>query len=612
MRKWITNGLLVGAMTLIVGATMSLMMPSGGSGIALAGGTVGAIAAAFLSKRQENQSRIEILQEVRRVAKAVDEIESQISQGSDIETLATFKDQIQQLQGQLIVSQQSQQITSDTINQLQKLLTQLSETQQRWRDPNLGTSPLINFPTHRTTPRPPNFTANSPKPDANKPEGAESIPASAPQITELLTWLSHRHVQVTTHRQPAEVDVVFDRLALFLGERYGSLAPLLKKIKVAIQTGSRFRLSLVDRTQTDIANCTQFCRMLKDDSFLSYYYYSPLDKVIQAAPQRTFTNFFNGDWFERFVYRKVCDLLTANDWQYEYLINPDVILANTNKFGLDLLFLAEQEPLWIECKTGQDYTAFLERYSNHRKALGITKERSFLVILDISENQTIDLTNLWDITVVNRDNFLNQISANLNLTLPWELELKPHSLIADHHKLLLETSNPVANQDNSSTDIPPGKLLTFLRRQNLRPLPAERPQIIKELVKLISGLTTPLTLTEIKAILAHQLQDNPEISNVKLHQVLKAIAQSGSLQNQAGEIINSFNLPLTQLVTVDAEIIEEKCILSYANTILAFDPNYFQSPEQIKEFELVVGGRVPRELLTYNEQSTQDFILGNP
>lgn len=598
MRKWITNGLLVGAMTLIVGATMSLVMPSGGSGIALAGGTIGAIAAAFLSKRQENQSRTEILQEVRRVAKAVDEIESQISQGSDLETLATFKDQLQQLQNQLVISQQSQQTTTDTISQLQQFLTQISETQQRGRDPNLGTSPLISFPTQRTTPKPPNFTANYPKADFNKLEGTESILSSVPQITELLTWLSYRHVQVTTHRQPAEVDVVFDRLALFLGERYGSLAPLLKKIKVAIQTGSRFRLSLVDRTQTDIANCTQFCRMLKDDSFLSYYYYSPLDKVIQAAPQRTFTNFFNGDWFERFVYRKVCDLLDANDWQYQCLINPDVILANTNKFGLDLLFLAEQEPLWIECKTGQDYTAFLERYSNHRKALGIAKERSFLVILDISESQTIDLTNLWDITVVNRDNFLNQISTNLNLTLPLELEIKSTNS-ADHHKFFLGVANGVTSKDSSSIDIPPGKLATFLRRQNLRPLPEERPQIIEELIKLMPSLTTPLTLTEIKALLADRLQYNPEISNVKLHQVLKAIAQSGSLQNQEGETINSFNLPLSQLVALDVGLIEEKCILSYANTILAFEPNYFQDPEQVKEFEIVVGGKVPQELLTY-------------
>ncbi len=601
MRKWITNGLLVGAMTLIVGATMSLVMPSGGSGIALAGGTVGAIAAAFLSKRQENQSKAEILQEVRRVAKAVDEIESQINQGSEVETLATFQDQIQQLQSQIIISQQSQQITADTISQLQQLLTQLSETQQRWRDPTLESSPLISFPTHRTTPRPPNFTANSPKSDFPRSEEAVSTPPQVPQISELLNWLSHNQVQVTTYRQPAEVDVVFDRLALFLGERYGSLAPLLKKIKVAIQTGSRFRLSLADRTQTDIANCTQFCRMLKDDSFLSYYYYSPLDKVIQAAPQRTFTNFFNGDWFERFVYRKVSDLLTANDWQYEYLINPDVVLPNTNKFGLDLLFLAEQEPLWIECKTGQDYTAFLERYSNHRKSLGITKERSFLVILDISESQTIDLTNLWDITVVNRDNFLNQISANLNLILPSALELKPHNLV-DYPKLFLGvtnlSANPNANREASSFDIPPGKLLTFLRRQNLRPLPEERPQIIEELIKLISELTAPLTLTEIKALLAHRLQHNPEISNVKLHQVLKAIAQSGSLQNEAGETISSFNLPVTQLVSVDVETIEKRCILSYASTILAFEPNYFQKPEQIKEFESVVGGKVPMELLT--------------
>ncbi len=635
MRKWVTNGLLVGAVTLIVGATVSLVMPSGGSGIALAGGTVGAIAAAFLSKRQDSQAKAEILQEVRRVAKAVDEIESQIVHSAEMETLGNFRDQMQKMQNQILLSQQSQQITSDTVIQLQQIITNLAETQTR----------LVNLPTPRTTPKPSNFTPNFPK-----PESAETSPLP---IAQLLTWLSQRNVQVTTHRQPSEVDIVFDRLALFLGDRYGSLAPLLKKIKVSLQTGSRFRLSLADRTQVDITNCTQFCRMLKDDSFLAYYYYSPLDKVIQAAPQRSFTNFFNGDWFERFVYHKVCDLLTANNYQYECLINPDVILANTNKFGLDLLFLIGQEPLWLECKTGQDYTAFLERYSNHRKALGINKERSFLVILDITESQTVDLTNLWDITVVNRDNFLTQISRNLNLTLPPELEIKSFNNynyvdeLKENQKNLMSLS-PILDTQNisnysgnsgnssnstnhdvdvsvslransnfnadfeidlrgnlgadpsihngSSSSIPAGKLSTFLRRQNLRPLPEERPLIIREFVNLCSSLDTPKTLTEIKAILVNQFQNYPEISNVKLHQVLKAIAQAGVCQNQEGEIITSFNSPIASLAILEVEAIDQKCILSYASTILAFDPHYFQQPQQIAEFETVVGGKFPPEL----------------
>lgn len=635
MRKWVTNGLLVGAVTLIMGATVSLVMPSGGSGIALAGGTMGAIAAAFLSKRQDSQAKAEILQEVRRVAKAVDEIESQIIHSAELETLGNFRDQMQQMQNQILLSQQSQQITSDTVMQLQQIITNLAETQTR----------LVNLPTPRTTPKPSNFTPNFPK--------LESSETSPPPITGLLMWLSQRQVQVTTHRQPTGVDIVFDRLALFLGDRYGSLAPLLKKIKVSLQTGSRFRLSLADRTQIDITNYTQFCRMLKDDSFLAYYYYSPLDKVIQAAPQRSFTNFFNGDWFERFVYHKVCDLLTANNYQYECLINPDIVLANTNKFGLDLLFLIGQEPLWLECKTGQDYTAFLERYSNHRKALGINKERSFLVILDITESQTIDLTNLWDITVVNRDNFLTHISRNLNLALPPELEIRSFNNYnsgdeqRDYHKNLvslsptLDTKNisdystnsgnstnhdvdvsvslranssssfdadfeidlrgnigaDASSHNGSSSSIPAGKLSTFLRRQNLRPLPEERPLIIREFVNLCGSLDAPKTLTEIKAILVNQFQNQPEISNVKLHQVLKAIAQAGVCQNQEKEIITSFNLPIASLVILDTEAIEQKCILSYVSTILAFDPNYFQYPQQIEEFETVVGGKFPPELL---------------
>ncbi len=542
MRKWITNGLLVGAITLVVGATVSLVMPSGGSGLALAGGTVGAIAATVLSRRQDQQAKTEILQELRRLAKTVDELQSQITHAPDLDSLqASFK----QLQAQVELACQSSQVTTETITELRQVFENLSPlATKRLSRPRSTTSQL----THG--------------------EGTGNL--------DVLQWLAKRHVQVIGHRQPGDADQVYDRLALYLGERYPSLSTLLKKIKISLQTGGRFRLNLLDKPQVDVANCTQFCRMLKDDSFLSYYYYSPADKLIQAAPQRNFTNFFNGDWFERFVYLKVCSLLKANGLQYQCLVNPDIILANTNKFGLDLFFLIDQQPLWLECKTGQDYTAFLERYASHRKAIGIPKERAFVVILDITEAQTIDLTNLWDLTVVNRDNFLEVISQNLNLVLPEELTLVNYGVGGDH------------NFDKAV--IAPGKLATFLRKQNLRPLPEDRPVVIQELIKLFQDdITVPTTLTEVKAILGDRLQHYQDMSNLKLHQILKAIAQGGCLLDQAGEVITLFNLPVSRLVSLDPSEIEYRCYLSYVATILEADSEYFYSPEKTKEFLLVVG-----------------------
>jgi hypothetical protein len=77
--------------------------------------------------------------------------------------------------------------------------------------------------------------------------------------------------------------------------------------------------------------------------------------------------------------------------------------------ALDLLFLIQNEPLLIECKTGQISNSDLDRFRQHKATLSISKQRAFFITLDKPESEADNWSQSRDITVVNRNNFLAQI-----------------------------------------------------------------------------------------------------------------------------------------------------------------------------------------------------------
>ena len=274
----------------------------------------------------------------------------------------------------------------------------------------------------------------------------------------IFDWLSSRNITVKKYKQQESADVVFDQLATFLGERFDSLRHVHDRIRRNLSTGSNFTLNLSSRSQEEIADSTQFCTLLHKYAFLSSYRYNKNSKVIYATPQKDSKaiNFFTGGWFERFVFLKVTSLLSQNKLKYVYLMNPQISLPNGDDFELDLLFLVENDPLWLECKTG-NYQSYIAKYSKVRSTLTIPKESSILIILGISDKLTSELTDLYDITVANQNNFLDKIAAALDL-----LELP--------------------RDTTPSIPIQPGKLSILLNKASLRPLPEIRPEVIDQLL----------------------------------------------------------------------------------------------------------------------------------
>lgn len=384
-------------------------------------------------------------------------------------------------------------------------------------------------------------------------------------------WLIAKGITVKNYREQSAADTVFDQLAVFLGERFENLSRIHESIRRSLSTGSSFTLNLSSSRQEEIADSTQFCTMLSSYAFLSSYKYNKYTKTIYAAPQRVgkVINFFTGGWFERYIYLRILSLLSQNRLEFTCLLNPQITFSNGDDFELDLLFLIDNQPLWVECKTG-DYQAYIAKYSDARKLLSVPKSRAILVILDIPNNLTANLTNLYDITVANENNFLERVCAAVGLS----------GYVQEQESIGLPTP--------TGTGIP-SSLPTLLNKAGLRPVPDYRQQVIDELITLVKSLGQPTTMAEVKSVLAKKVQ----ASKSQLQDLLNAIVRSGCLLDNDGLTVLSFTSPFSKLVSDDPSVIESKCIESYVRAVLLVDPTYFENPRNIGEFERLIGGKAP-------------------
>ncbi len=235
--------------------------------------------------------------------------------------------------------------------------------------------------------------------------------------TELINWLEKLEIKVNSSNQPSASDDVLNQLADIIGNNYQNLSQLHQAIVQSICSRSPFHLNLSNSSQPEISQSTQLCNKLSRLSFLSTYHYNKNTRTIsgQVDPQGQIINFFNGIWFERFIYHKITNLFNEYNLSYQCLINPKLEFANGNVFELDFLFWVNQQVLWVECKSGKNYNPTISTYENHRNSLELPKESSMMVLLQADTQQTGDLTTLRGLTIVNPDNCIDQIKQTLNL-----------------------------------------------------------------------------------------------------------------------------------------------------------------------------------------------------
>jgi hypothetical protein len=187
-------------------------------------------------------------------------------------------------------------------------------------------------------------------------------PASQSRAPLLEAFLGSKGIRITQVPAEDSADKVIDSLSLYLGEHYDALSGLLDKIKRAMQNGLPIMESLKNRSQHDINSACQFCTRLHEVAFLEQYqYFRSPTYLIKAKPSTLprAQRFFSGQWLERFLLQKIKSVHSRLAAQvkghldFEYLINPKVILPSGDDFELDLLVAIGSSMCWIEAKSGE-------------------------------------------------------------------------------------------------------------------------------------------------------------------------------------------------------------------------------------------------------------------
>lgn len=407
---------------------------------------------------------------------------------------------------------------------------------------------------------------------SDRPEQLENSSAAP-----IIQWLESLEITVSNYYQSQAYDYIYDHLTISLGENYEYLDKLYQKIKRRLSNGNNFQLSLIGKNQREIYVNTSFCSQLYEYAFLTSYRYSSNNKTIFASPNRTgqAINFFSGQWFERFVYLKVSQLLSQQSLSYQYLLNPEILTPDSNNFELDIVFFIEEEPLWIECKTGQ-YQNYINKYSLFRQTLKISKEKSFLVILGISDRLASELTEMYDLMVSNEKLFVKDISQALNI------DYEQHQLAT---VATINTKRTI--KIKSKTIRNKHELLTVFKKAKLRPSPKWRALIIQHLIDLVSD-TKYIPLT-IKILKDHLFDLTPGISKTLAVDIINALILGKCILEPDGNILYSYHQYLGSLVSDRLDFLNSKCLEVYALITLLTDTNYFDIPSNIKDFQAVVG-----------------------
>ncbi|MHA1370600.1 MAG: hypothetical protein ACTSRA_12915 [Promethearchaeota archaeon] len=384
----------------------------------------------------------------------------------------------------------------------------------------------------------------------------------------VIKWLEACEIQVKDHKTTSSADQIYDKLAIFLGERFKDIVRLHDKIRKHLSTSEMFQLNLSGCTQNEISSTTQFCKMLHQYAFLENYNYNKGSRIIIARTPRDgrVINFFTGGWFERFVFLKLTKMFDLKGLDYDYLKNAKIILPNINQFELDLLFLINNRPLWVECKTG-DYQNYIRKYSHMRQNFKIPKENSFLVILGLDDEVCINLNELFQITVTNENQFIGVITS-----------------VVEGDSTVLSGQSTISTSSHLS-----GKLSTFLKKARLRPLPEIRTRVIQCLLDNLNFKGRRMKIHDLKSLVHNTLQ----ISKNKIQDILNALLNSGCFLDFNGDTVTSNQDEIAVLVSDNTEYLNQRCIDLYAFHILQSDPGYFNHQDNALEFEHVVGAKAP-------------------
>ncbi len=236
------------------------------------------------------------------------------------------------------------------------------------------------------------------------------------QFVPIIDWFKKKKIQIGVDPKQLDTTGFYDEIAVALGSNYDTLKEVSEKIKRIQKKGYvNLNLPLSKKSQKEVREVVEFCQNLYEYSFVAKYFYQKDEKIIRLTLQTipTIINFFNGIWFEWFVFIKTTEYLRDKKCSFACSRNITVTFTNEDLHELDVVFLMNnRSPICIECKTGE-FRQDIDKYSNLRKRLNVEKSHFLLCVVGLSQEHAQGLSSMYDLTFVNEKNFLDHIGKLL-------------------------------------------------------------------------------------------------------------------------------------------------------------------------------------------------------
>ncbi|MEM1241417.1 MAG: hypothetical protein AAGI45_16385 [Cyanobacteria bacterium P01_H01_bin.26] len=403
---------------------------------------------------------------------------------------------------------------------------------------------------------------------------------------QVIEWFKGKNIEVENYYEPdPKIDGLLDELSLYLGDNYAILKRFHRKLRSSVGKRTRFELRDYDARAKRIHN--QYLKKLKSCDYLLngrlIKNKESSDFIIADSYNRSdIQGFFDGGWFERFIYDKVVELFDSEGVDYQYLRNPKIAYENGDLSELDLFFLVNGKPLLIECKAGQQYHAGIEKFNNHGQRLNLNSDNAIFVVLDIDDAEAHIRTHHWDITVADQNNFLDRIKSLI------EIPENSQSLVDNGEEEEEAGKEATATSDDDSLE-------TFFKKRNLNLAPESRKFVFDELIKLFKGLDgSTISFNDITKSLRDSVQKESNLSRRKVNEILNCLRCADLFRDAQKKPVRNTSEPIDHMASLRLKVFETKCMEFYAGRILhLFDPDFFEEPENITVFEALTLGSVP-------------------
>lgn len=332
-----------------------------------------------------------------------------------------------------------QKVTEEELSRLQDRYRSLQETigkelddlrdeftssiEKQKPQPSIKTPPTLPLtePKAPGVEEPTNASSRQSTPEALQPE-----PHDLPEIRD---WLAGHDITIKNWAKPKPIDSDLDHLSDFIGENYAVLENVIHYIKVKTlgylkekdrrdftkEKLKQFNVFEFYNSEAEKAILTSFGNKLKH---LSWYNctesYKPSNRILYKPlclndRSQEILKFFTSTWLERYAFLKIAEVLREHNLHFEGA--RDLVAApnwkDQRKFELDVLYLIEGNPLWIECKAWKDptenvadLTHYLNKYSSYRERLGIAKAHALALVLNLDPNQDKALSLYQNFSVV--------------------------------------------------------------------------------------------------------------------------------------------------------------------------------------------------------------------